>query len=339
MTIQDVLKMPEYKFIFENEHLKNKIMFLTFGGSYAYGTNKEGSDIDIRGVCLNSPEEIIGIKTYDQFLDNNTDTTIYAFNRIVKLLTDCNPNTIEMLGCKPEHYAMVSPLGKMLLDNADLFISQRAFYSFSGYANSQLRRLQNAVARDRVSQELREQHIKGSLETMANTLETRYSSFDRDTLRFHIGDSTRPGYTKEVMVDMTLKDYPARELNSVLNEITNVVRDYDKLGHRNHKKDEAHLNKHAMHLVRLYLMCFDIVKDREVVTYREKEHDFLMSIRNGYFMNEDGTYKKEFFDIIDDYDKQLEHLLSVSTLPERPDMEKINQLVMNINKQTLDILM
>ena len=28
-----------------------------------------------------------------------------------------------------------------------------------------------------------------------------------------------------------------------------------------------------MHLVRLYLMCFDILEHGAIITYREKEHD------------------------------------------------------------------
>lgn len=33
--------------------------------------------------------------------------------------------------------------------------------------------------------------------------------------------------------------------------MNNIVRDYDKLNHRNSKNDELHLNEHALHLIRL----------------------------------------------------------------------------------------
>ena len=59
MTIEEirekVTNSTEYDFLRQNEHLKNRIMFLTLGGSYAYGTNVETSDIDVRGCALNSP--------------------------------------------------------------------------------------------------------------------------------------------------------------------------------------------------------------------------------------------------------------------------------------------
>ena len=34
------------------EQLKDRLCFICYGGSFAYGTNVETSDIDIRGVCL-----------------------------------------------------------------------------------------------------------------------------------------------------------------------------------------------------------------------------------------------------------------------------------------------
>lgn len=36
--------------------------------------------------------------------------------------------------------------------------------------------------------------------------------------------------------------------------------------------------ENAMHLIRLYLMCLDILEREEIVTLREKDHDLLMDI-------------------------------------------------------------
>lgn len=55
------LCFPEYNFLRENEHLGKHMMFVTVGGSHAYGTNIEGSDLDIRGVALNSKEDLLGL--------------------------------------------------------------------------------------------------------------------------------------------------------------------------------------------------------------------------------------------------------------------------------------
>jgi predicted nucleotidyltransferase len=337
MDINKVIKLKEYEFLKTNEHLGNRIMFVTLGGSHAYGTNIETSDIDIRGIALNSPDELIGIKEWEQYIDKDTDTTIYSFNKIVKLLMNVNPNVIEMLGCKPEHYALLSPAGKLLLDNKHLFLSQKAIHSFGGYANSQLRRLQNAIARDSAPQSMKEEHIKNSIEFAMQSFHGKYGTFDKNSIALSIANSNREGLYKEILVDVQMKGYPLRGFISIINDMNNVIRTYDKLNHRNKKKDELHLNKHAMHLVRLYIMCLDILKHGEINTYREIEHDFLMAIRNGYFVNSDGTYKQEFFDIIDDYEKKVLEAVKYTKLPEVPDYEKINELVKKINRIAIEI--
>lgn len=110
-------------------------------GSYSYGTNIETSDIDIRGITLNQKSDLIGLTRFEQYADENTDTVIYAFNKMVALLLSCNPNTIELLGLNPEHYLYLNDIGRMLLANRKLFLSKRAVSSFGGYADAQLRRL------------------------------------------------------------------------------------------------------------------------------------------------------------------------------------------------------
>lgn len=141
----------------------------------------------------------------------------------------------------------------------------------------------------------------------------------------------------ELVSDINLKAYPVRDFSGIINEVTNIVRDYDKLNGRNNKKDENHLNKHAMHLVRLYLMCFDILEKGEINTYREHDKDMLLEIRNGKYMREDGTYEPEFFKIIDEYEDRLQYDKEHSNLPDKPDMKKIEELVQFINLKTLQM--
>ena len=46
MDFKALMNTSEYDFLRTNERLGNRIMLLGLGGSYAYGTNNEGSDID-----------------------------------------------------------------------------------------------------------------------------------------------------------------------------------------------------------------------------------------------------------------------------------------------------
>ena len=115
-----------------------------------------------------------------------------------------------------------------------------------------------------------------SMERAMATFEKTYSQFPQGSIRLYTGQSTRPDMERELFADVRLAGFPARQFQAILNDLSNVLGTYDKLNHRN-KKDENHLNKHAMHLLRLYFMAEDILSRGEIITYREKEHDFLMS--------------------------------------------------------------
>lgn len=340
MTVEQIKEMiskdEKYSFLNTNPHLENKIMFLTLGGSYAYGTNVETSDVDIRGCALNSRFDILGLSSFEQVVDAETDTTIYAFNKLIKLLMDCNPNTIELLGCKPEHYFMISPVGQQLIDNQKLFLSQRAVRSFGGYATQQLRRLENAIARDALPQARKEEHIRQSMESALEHFKNSYSNFPYGNITLYTDISDKEEFDREVFADINLTHYPAREFNALLNNMTDVLGCYDKLNKRNRKKDEAHLNKHAMHLIRLYLMCIDILEKEKVITYRENDRDFLLEIRNGKYMNADGSYKDEFFEMVNDFEKRLDYAKQNTSLPEKPDYTKIQSFVMDVNQFAVD---
>lgn len=334
--IKSLVNSEKYEFLRTNPHLGSKIIFLTLGGSYAYGTNVDTSDIDVRGCALNSRSDILGLSNFEQVVNNETDTTIYGFNKLVSLLLNCNPNTIELLGCKPEQYFMVTEIGKEMIDNRKMFLSQRAAKSFGGYATAQLRRLENAIARDAMSQSKKEEHIRNSMESSLQQFKDRYEDFNEGSIKLYTGESKRDDLDTEILVDVNLRGFPARQFNCVMNDMTGVIGTYEHLAQRNKKKDAAHLNKHAMHLIRLYLMCLDILEKEEINTYRENERDFLLSIRRGEFQNEDGTYRKEFFDLVSDFDKRMEYAKKNTSLPAHPNMKDVEEFVISVNQRAID---
>ena len=339
MTIEQIKEMvagSEYDFLRTNPHLKGRIIFLTLGGSYSYGTNMETSDVDVRGCALNSPSDLLGLTNFEQVVHTQTDTTVYAFNKLIKLLLNCNPNTIEMLGCKPEHYFLLTDTGRMMIENRKMFMSRRAVHSFGGYATQQLRRLENALARDNMSQARREEHIRNSMERAVQSFKGRYTEFNKGSVILYTDESPREDLDREIFADITLKKFPAREFNSMINDLTNVLSDYEKLNHRNNKKDDNHLNKHAMHLIRLYLMCLDILEKGDIVTYRGDDLDLLMSIRRGEYQKEDGTYRQEFFDMVNKFEARMAYAKENTALPENPDMKRVEEFVMEVNRRALD---
>ena len=330
-----ILNKPEYNFINTNEHLGKHVILLGLAGSYAYGTNIEGSDIDIRGITLNQKSDIIGLTQFEQYVDDNTDTVIYAFNKMVNLLLSCNPNTIELLGLAPDNYLYLNDIGKMLLDNKRLFLSKRAIQSFGGYADAQLRRLQNALARDTFPQSEKEQHIFNSVKNAMYSFNSSYKSFENGSLEIFIDKAINPELETEIFINANLNHYPLRDYASMWNTMSNVVKDYDKIGKRNKKKDDLHLNKHAMHLIRLFMMAIDILEKGEINTYREKEHDLLMDIRFGKYQTDEGNFSDSFYDMMREYERRLHYAAEHTDLPAKPDFKRVQELVMTINERVI----
>lgn len=335
MITPTLLTTPEYNFIKTNPHLGKNVILLALAGSYSYGTNNENSDIDVRGIALNRPSDLIGMTTFEQYVDSNTDTCIYSFNKMIQLLLNCNPNTIELLGLKPDHYLYLDDIGKELLANRKLFLSKRAVHSFGGYASAQLRRLQNALARDAYPQAEKEQHIYNSINNAIYEFKNRYTKMEEGGFQLYIDQSERPEFDTEIYMDVNLHHYPLRDYKNMWAEMNNIVKDYEKIGKRNHKKDDAHLNKHAMHLIRLFLMAIDILEKKEIITYRAEEQELLLSIRNGAYQKEDGTFREEFYEMLSDYEKRLMYASANTSLPEDPDKKTIEEFVMSVNERVV----
>lgn len=331
--IKESLKKPEYNFLQNDPHLGEDIILLGLGGSHAYGTNVEGSDIDIRGIALNSKEEVLLGKDFEQVVERNTDTVIYSFNKMIKLLIDGNPNTLEIIFQKPEHYLRLTKLGKMLIDNRKLFLSKKCYYSFGGYAHQQLRRLDNKSMRE-LSQSGQEQHILNSVKDAFRIFKEKYFEFDEDAIKLYIDESLHDGFDTEIFMDVNLHHYPLRDYKCMWSEMHNIVKDYGKLGKRAtnailHNK----VNKHAMHLIRLMKAGIDILETGDFCTYCEKDHDLLMDIRNGKYMGENGQMIPEFFAMVDNLEARMNEAFKYTTLPDKPDMEKINELICYVNEK------
>ncbi|MCL1998434.1 MAG: nucleotidyltransferase domain-containing protein [Turicibacter sp.] len=333
--VKRLISGEKYDFLRQNKYLDGQIIFLALGGSHAYGTSTENSDIDLRGVCLSRIENLLGLSDFEQITETTTDTTVYAFNKFVRLILNCNPNTIEMLGAKQEHYFLTTKIGSELIANRKMFLSKRAIKSFSGYAMAQLNRLQNNLARHTYSQAERERHMLNSINRAMMDFDGRYADFEEGSIKLYIDKSEKADFETEIFADISLKHYPLRDYKSIWSEMNSIIKNYGKINHRNNKKDDAHLAKHAMHLIRLYLMCIDILEKEEIITYRENDINLLMSIRNGAYRKSDGTYDAEFFEILEGLERRLDYAKINTSLPAEPDIKKIEEFVIEVNSKGL----
>lgn len=54
-------------------------------------------------------------------------------------------------------------------------------------------------------------------------------------------------------------------------------------------------------------------------------------------MNTDSSFKHDFFEMVDGYEKRLQYDSKNTELPDNPDFEQVQELVMTINAMTLGI--
>lgn len=328
MEIKGFTDKLEYKFLNENKNLGDHICLIGYGGSIAYGTNVPTSDIDIRGFATRNRTDILLDKDFEEVVNKETDTTIYSLDKMFKLLSECNPNCVEILGLREQDYLYRNEIGQMVLDNKQLFLSNRCVFTFGGYARQQLYKLKQKglVA---LSDEEMKGHIAKVITSMRDHLYTSYGD-----IADHIKIRSFEG---KLVVDMDKMDgIPIELFIDIQNEITNVLRTYNKNSSRN-EKAIAHgkINKHAMHLIRLMMMACDLLTKGEIITYRTDEHDLLMAIRNGEFSVDSGSMSDKFWKLYDEWEARFNEAQTRSVLPEKPDMDGINALRAKINEKVI----
>ncbi len=51
--------------------------------------------------------------------------------------------------------------------------------------------------------------------------------------------------------------------------------------------------------------------------------------------NSDGSFKKEFFDLVSEYEEKFNRASQRTSLPDEPDFDKVQDLVMEINEEVI----
>lgn len=341
MTISEVKDTVEfssdYRFIWEGKYSP---ILICLGGSWAYGMNNENSDIDVRGIVMDPVESILGLSNFEQHeihdKEKDIDTVLYGLKKAVKLLLGNNPNVIEILSPQDRNIIFSDDVGKDLIEKRHLFLSKKAAFTFSAYAKAQLDRLENAVCHDVLSQPKQEEHMLHSILGMMDHFNDRFQSFEEGSVKLKLADAVNKEYEKEIVLDINLHNYPLRDYKSMWSEMNNVVKDYSKLNQRNKKKDIPHLCKHMAHLVRLLLMGIDVLEKEEIITYRENDLDLLLSIRNGDYMNLDGTVKDSFYKLVESINTRFKSAVSNTKLSEKPHFNEIEKWIMSVYKKYLE---
>lgn len=187
-----------------------------------------------------------------------------------------------------------------------------------------------------VGQAKNEEHIFKTIDHAMFDFKQRHFTMPDDAIKLYIDKAVQEGYDTEIFMDVNLTHYPLRDYSGMISEMQSIVKAYGKIGKRNQKAIEANkLGKHMMHLIRLYMMCLDILEKGEINTYRDKEHDLLMDIRNGKYLDENRQPVLEFYEMVDEYEKRLDYAKENTDLPDSPDYKKINEFVASVNERVV----
>lgn len=147
--------------------LAQSTVFLTLAGSQAHGTAREGSDVDIRGVCI-APMSIRlslfeDFEQYEGPLDAglgaavaprlkshptasqgpvaNAECVIYDIAKFVRLCSSANPNALEILFADERDWLLETSAWRRLHDERRRFLTKKVQQTFLGYAMAQLKKI------------------------------------------------------------------------------------------------------------------------------------------------------------------------------------------------------
>lgn len=132
-----------------------------YRGSIAHGMYVPKSnpnsidDKDIMAVCVppidyyvGFSEAFVGNKMFPvggtkEIMHDDWDVVIYEAKKFIGLLAKGNPNVLSLLWLTENYYIQTSYAGRMLIENRDAFVGKHVYHSFTGYAYSQLHKMEH----------------------------------------------------------------------------------------------------------------------------------------------------------------------------------------------------
>lgn len=343
--------------------LEARTILLVQHGSHAYGTNLPTSDTDYKGVAVPPREYFLGFsQKFEQAESKEPDLVIYDIRKFFQLARDCNPNIIEVLWGERVDDVILTPEGRLLVDNRDLFLSKKARHTFSGYALAQLKRINvhyrwltnpPKVMPLRESFGLRPENEMTPAQR--DQMGAAMAMVIREVATWHDLEWTELDEPGRIALRNRLTDYLARVgvsqdtlfvnaarsigLDDNLIDILRREKDYRAvkqewdsyqtwLKTRNPARAEIEARwgydtKHASHLVRLLRMCREILTTGKVVVKRP-DKDELLAIRNGAW---------KYGDLVmwaAQQDMEMDELYKTSKLQNAPNQKKLDDLCIQI---------
>ncbi|AXG68321.1 putative nucleotidyltransferase [Kordia sp. SMS9] len=333
------------------------IIFECISGSRAYGLDTPTSDTDIRGVFVLPKSMYYSLDYIDQINDETNDTVYYELQKFISLCAKNNPNILELLNVSEDCILYKNPL----FDNIklDTFLSKQCEKSFANYAFTQIKKARGLEKKIVNPMEKERKSVLDFCFVYENDTSIPLKDFliDKNIQQEHCGIANIPHlkdchnlyHNENIPYKGIIKSELANELalSSIPKEETTIgmlfhnkdsyssyckkYKEYwnwvEKRNDERYKTTVSHGknydSKNMMHTFRLLRMAKEIATEKTIHVKRP-DREFLLDVKHGkYEYDELVTWATEL-------KTELERLYANSTLPKRPDIEKINNLLINI---------
>lgn len=107
-------------------------------GSHLYGTNKEGSDTDLKGVYVLPTNMVLQGHYIEQVSDTKQDVTYYEIGRFIELAAKANPNILDVLGS--DEVTFTTHKWKEYFPDITPYLTTKLQHTFLGYSFSQIKK-------------------------------------------------------------------------------------------------------------------------------------------------------------------------------------------------------
>ena len=294
--------------------LPEGLISLCWRGSVAHGMYVPKSDPDsiddkdVMGIYIAPLEHYFGFgreDVYEQW-EGEWDCVFYELKKFVGLLLNCNPNVLSLLWLKPNGIIYENAWGARLREQRDLFVTRKAYHSFSGYAHAQFKKM---ISFNQEAQELMQQ------------LEEQLIGLGIDPESCDAGDSLR-NLEGGSFVGAT----PA--MMEVVKRYRGERRRYYSGGYMGKKRRElvrrvGYDAKNAAHLIRLLRMGIEFLTEGTIYVERADAPELLDIKRGAWPLDKVKSEAERLF--------QLSQEAYVrSTLPAEPDRARAERLCVEL---------
>ncbi len=348
------------------KEILDSTVFMTLGGSHAYGTNTPESDVDRRGVCIPQNRNLYfgfprhNFEQKDKW-ESGEDKTVYDFRKAVDLMLGGNPNMVDLLFTPECFWEHVQAPWLELLEHRESFLSAKMRHTYGGYAFAQLKRIKHhrnyllnppkkrperadfgLPERKPVSNDdlqafvwLATKLLENSIEHMNLSEETKADLAGVNfigLMQSRAGDTDLDTLSKLTGMPDSFVDICMREKRYM--SACNAFESYQRWKTERNPKRAAteakygYDTKHAMHLVRLMRMGMEILGTGKVNVFREDREE-LLDIRRGAWSYE------ELEQYAQDSDKELASLYIHTKLPKVPPVVQVEALCTRIVEKQL----